>query len=213
MSWDLESNKSSNSNKREFTKFPQGITRIIVLDKSPQARWTHFLLHHKRSINCPGRACPICEIRKQQKINKEPYTYAMGKRFSMNIYNLETGKIEIMEQGKEFFEQLRDLKDELENQNKELNQTIIKVKRRGAGKDDTSYRLDVDTETNLPNLSEETLSKLTDLSVYFTPHSAEQVLRVISGEKWEDVMVNKQNDANNKEEGTEEEIEEEIELK
>ncbi len=184
--WDFDSNNSGGSAKAEFTKFPVGVTRIRVLDEEPKVRWTHWMQQHKRSINCPGKGCPICEVRKQQKANKEPNTYAMGRRFAMNIYNLETGKVEIMEQGLNFFQDLKDLREDADG---DLTQVIIKVRRRGEGKDDTSYRLDIDTKEPL-SLDEATkLSAMkTNLDEYFKPHTNEQILRIISGEAWDTVM-------------------------
>lgn len=180
MSW----NFSTNNGKAEFTKFPVGITRIRIIDEAPHIRWVHWMPVHKRTVNCPGKDCPICEIRRQQRTNKEPYTYGVSRRFTMNIFNYETGKIEIMEQGITFFEDLRDLKDDLEEENKTLQDAIIKVRRRGTGKDDTSYRLDIDgqAEEDLPT------EEITDLIEYFKPHTNEQILRLVNGETWEEVF-------------------------
>lgn len=194
--WDFNlDGEGGSSKKAEFTKFPVGITRIRVLDNAPDVRWTHFLNQFKRSVNCPGKGCPICEIRKNQKANKEPITYAMGRRFAVNVFNLETGKTEICEQGVGFFEDLRDLKDELEDKGKKLSDAIIKVKRRGTGKDDTSYRLDIDS---ISPLSEDELAKYDEdkvvLGEYFKPHTNEQILRLVKGEAWDDVMKSEHED-------------------
>ena len=187
--WDLGGNGGEERKKAEFAKFPVGITRIRILDEIPFTRWTHFLNKFKRSINCPGRGCPICEIRKNQKANKETQTYAMARRIAINIYNYETKRVEIMEQGVTFFEDLRDLMQDLTEDGKQLRDAIIKVRRRGEGKDDTSYRLDVD---KIEPLADEEITKmsedLTDLSEYFKPHTNEQILRIVNGEDWEDVM-------------------------
>jgi hypothetical protein len=43
-SWDVDSNTGSgNSEKANFAKFPEGITRIRVIDDAPYQRWTHFM--------------------------------------------------------------------------------------------------------------------------------------------------------------------------
>lgn len=195
-SWNFDT-PGGNGTKAEFTKFPAGITKIRILDDAPNVRWTHWLQQHKRSVNCPGKGCPICEVRRQQKANKEPYTYAMGRRFAMNIYNLETGKVEIMEQGIGFFEDLRDIRTDLESQGADLRNAILKVRRRGTGKDDTSYRIDIE---EIKVLSADELKALTDqridLDEYFKPHTNEQVLRVISGEAWDAVMKTEHTESN-----------------
>lgn len=189
MAWNFDSNTNNNSTKAEFTKFPVGITRIRVIDAEPHIRWTHWLPALKRSVNCPGKGCPICEIRKQQKANKEPYTHAMGRRFAINIENLETGKVEIMEQGIGFFEDLRDLLTDIESEGKSLIDVIIKVRRRGTGKDDTSYRLDIDSTDTLSSTQKEALtSKKINLAEYFKPHTDEQIMKLLQGQSWEEVM-------------------------
>lgn len=195
--------------KAEFAKFPVGITRIRILDEAPVVRWTHFLNQFKRSINCPGRGCPICEIRKQQKANKETQTYAMGRRLAINIFNLETGKVEICEQGVTFFEELKDVVFDAGNDVANLSDIIIKVRRKGTGKSDTSYRLDVDS---IQPMSEEDLNKCnedkTDFEEYFKPHTNEQILRIVKGESWDDVMMPKDNDEDTPNTDTEDEEEE-----
>lgn len=185
--WDFDNNNgTASSTKAEFTKFPVGVTRIRTLDEAPNVRWTHWMPQHKRSINCPGKGCPICEVRKQQKANKEPYTYNMGRRFAMNVHNLETDKVEIMEQGLNFFEDLKVLRDDVDGN---LTNAIIKVRRRGTGKDDTSYRLDIDEKSKLSSGELEKLNEQRiDLDDYFKPHTNEQILRIINGEAWDSVM-------------------------
>lgn len=197
--WDFESS-NNNSNKAEFTKFPVGITRIRVVDEEPMIRWTHWLQQFKRSLNCPGKGCPICEIRKNQKANKEQYTYPMARRLAIQVLNRETGKLEIMEQGSGFFTDLRDIKHDIEFDDKgnptgkKLIDFDIKVRRRGSGKDDTSYRLDIDAEYPLSEADLKLLNDKKDLDDFFKPNTNEQILRIVQGEKWEDVMSYKDDD-------------------
>ena len=202
--WDFEANTN---NKVEFTKFPVGITKIRVIDEEPYVRWTHWLTQHKRSINCPGRGCPICEIRKNQKANKEPYSYGMSRNFALNVINRETGNVEIMEQGIGFFQDLRDVMQDLKDMGHNLIEADIKVRRRGTGKDDTSYRLDIDEIYTLTDEDKKLVEEKIDLEKYFKPHTNEQITRVLNGESWEDVMYNNEEDEAN------EKLEEDIEVK
>ncbi len=184
MSWNFDTN-SGNGKKAEFTKFPVGITKIKVIDDVPNIRWVHWMPQFSRTVNCPGKSCPICEIRRQQKANKETLTYSMTRRFAVNAYNYETKKVEIMEQGIGFFEDLRDLKDDVEKDGNTLQDAVIKVKRRGTGKDDTSYRLDIDgfdKETEIPE-------GVIDLNEYFQPHEPAIILRLVNGETWDEVFA------------------------
>ncbi len=193
--WDFDSKSKSNT-KHNFTKFPVGITRIRIVDEEPFQRWTHWMPQFKRSINCPGKGCPICKIRKNQRANKEKETYSTTNRIAIQIINRETGKLEIMEQGRTFFEDLRDIMEELHDKNKKLIDVDIKVKRRGEGKDDTSYRLDIDKEYPLTEEDKKLINDKIDLSELFKPHDINKITRLLNGEKWEDVMYenNESND-------------------
>lgn len=178
MSWDLEkaTGQEEQGSKTNFTKFPEGITQITVLGAEPHVRWTHWQPKFTRSINCPGRGCPICEIRKRQKTNGESYTHDMSRRFSIGIYNHDTAQYEIMEQGKTFMEDLRDVMESLSKKGKALNTVTLDVKRRGMGKDNTSYRIDVSEELKpVPSNVEEI-----DLLEYYKPHTVEQILALLN---------------------------------
>jgi hypothetical protein len=187
-SWNLDSGASGTSQKAEFTKFPEGITRIRIIDDAPYQRWTHYLNKFKRSVNCPGKGCPICEIRKQERANKMPNTHNMTKRFAINIINRETNRVEIMEQGKTFFQDLIDIRTDLVEEKHDLKDADIKVRRRGMSKDDTSYRLDVDKVYPLSASDEQLLKDKIKLDEYFKPHTPEQIIRILNGEDWNTVM-------------------------
>lgn len=206
MSWDLSGGQGKKTN---FTKFPVGVTRIRVLDEQPDVRWTHWLNQYRKSVNCPGRGCPIDEIRRQQKANGEAYTYNMSRRFAINIWNYETNQVEIMEQGITFMEDLRDVMTDLSEDGKKLRDVILKVRRRGTAQDDTSYRIDVDEEVAIEaNVAN---AETTNLREYFKPHTPEQVLALISYTgndfqgHWNEVMgYGDNNDSGDNETGAEE---------
>lgn len=208
MSWDLSGGQGKKTN---FTKFPVGVTRIRVLDDQPDVRWTHWLNQYRKSVNCPGRGCPIDEIRRQQKANGETYTYNMSRRFAINIWNYETNQVEIMEQGITFMEDLRDVMTDLTEGGNQLRNAVLKVRRRGTAQDDTSYRIDVDEiapiEANVAN------AEKTNLREYFKPHTPEQILALISYQgndfqgHWNEVMGYGDNDNSGDNETGAEEIE------
>ena len=200
--WSFETS-GGNNKKQEFTKFPEGITKIRIIDVEPVERWTHWMARDKRSINCPGKGCPICEIRKQEKANKLPYTYLMTRRFALQVLNRNTNKLEIMEQGITFFQDLRDVMELLATQNKSLIDVDLQVRRRGSGKDGTSYRIDVAEEYTLTAEDVKMVEEKIDLKEYFTPHTPEQITRVVAGEKFDEVMYGD----DNKDSDTEEEFE------
>lgn len=192
LTWDLDGGASGGS-KVEFTKFPVGATRIRVLDPAPHVRWTHWMQKFKRSINCPGmKVCPIDDIINKQKANGEVPTYTRSRRYAINIFNYETGKVEVMEQGKTFMEDLKMIMSDLADDNKTLSDVVLKVRRTGTGKDDTKYRIDQagDAEGNPP------VEGITDLQEYFKPHTVEQITRLLKGEEWDDVMKAESTDDN-----------------
>lgn len=206
--WDLDTGSGSSSTKTEFTKFPEGITRIRIVDDAPFQRWTHWQQKAKRSINCPGKGCPICDIRRNEKANKMPSTQAIAKRFAINVINRETNRLEILEQGKTFFEDVRDLMEDLKKEGKKLSEADFKVRRRGTTKDDTSYRVDIDEKYPLSDADMKLLENRVNLQEYFTPHTNEQILRILNGEAWEEVMKREEEVVPLEETvGTEEEIE------
>lgn len=191
--WDLD--KSSNATayvKTEFTKFPVGITRIRVVDDVPTWRWAHWWVPAKRFVTCAGVKCPICEIRKNQKANGETQTYNMTKRYSFNVVNRESQKVEVLEQGVTFFKDVKELMDDLNNEGKKLQDVDIKVRRRGTGQDDTSYRLDVGDATPLNTTEVKALEFKTDFTEYYKVPDREEILRLLAGETYEQVFYNKE---------------------
>ena len=185
--WDF--NNQGSGKKLEFTAFPEGVTRIRVLSAMPKMAWTHWIMKDKRSIICPGFECPICQTRKQQKENKQPVTYNVSRRLRIYVFNYDTNRVEILEQGITFFEELADLKKELEKEGKVLSGAIFKVKRKGTSKETTSYRIDLDSYEVVDLTSEQySLESYTKLEEMFEPHKPEQILRIMNGEAWNDVF-------------------------
>lgn len=191
MSWDFD---KPTSEKTNYTKFPQGISKIRILDAEPHVRWTHWMPQFQRSVNCPGRGCPIDDLRRQQKANGEPYTYSMTRRFAINIWNYETNQAEIMEQGIGFFQDLKDLMTDLRTDGHELSDAIIKVRRRGTGKDDTSYRVDLDSTAPMGDAERQAMENKPDLNEFFKPHTVSQILQLLAvtenhKDAWVEIMT------------------------
>lgn len=175
--WESMLESNGDGNKVDFVKFPEGVTHIRVLDAIPETRWTHWVPSIKRSVTCVGKGCPICEIRKQQKANGEKQTYSMVKKYALNVINRTTGNVEILDQGKTFFEDLRDLVFD----NGDLREYDIKVRRRGTGKNDTSYRCDALDKEDLSESDEKLTNDKVDLKEYFKPFENEELVKIING--------------------------------
>lgn len=183
LSWDLEGGGS----KVEFAKFSPGTTKIRVLDKAPYVRWIHWLNSVRKSINCPGMSiCPIDDIIEKEKANGVPYdeqTHSRARRFSMNIWNYGTGKLEMMEQGKGFMEDLKMLMEDADAKGKSLSDYEVVVRRTGTGREDTKYRLDLGEEVNEP-----IPDGLINMPEYFKPATPEQITAILGGADFNDTL-------------------------
>ena len=196
MSWDFD----KSDDKVEFTKFPEGITVIRVVDEVPHVRWTHWMQKNMRSITCPGfKVCPICEMRTVQKANKEPYTHGMSRRLSMQVINRNTGKLEIMEQGVTFFNELKIIMEDLQEKKLTLIDVDLSVRRRGSGKDNTTYRIDIGEQTPLTDEDKKLIEEKLDLREFFKENTPEQIIAVLQGGDWNEIMYPKDDEVSQEE--------------
>lgn len=205
--WNLEDSGSDSGVKQEYTTFPVGITRIRVIDEVPVKKFIHWIQDQKRAVTCPGRGCPICEIRRRQKANKEPQTYNMAKRLGMQVINRETGNREIMEQGITFYKDLEAVMEDLADDEQELIDADLRVKRRGTGKDDTVYRIDVDKVEPLSESDKALIAEKVDLEEFFKPHPPEMIQRIIDGEQYDEIIGEYMNKGKKEESADDEEFE------
>ena len=195
--WDIE---GGGGNKVEFTKFPEGLTKIRLVDTVPHIRWTHWINLQRKSVNCPGKDCPICEIRKKQKASGENYTHNMAKRFSLQVINRNNGKLEVMEQGITFFEDLKMVLLMAVEEGIAINAVDFAVRRKGSGKDDTSYRIDLAERYELNEADKKLIEeKSINLDEYFSPNTIDQVQRILNGEDWATVMSDNDEEESNNE--------------
>lgn len=194
-SWDLDKGNEGGGSSSSFTKFPVGLTNIRVIDPAPHQRWIHWMNQFRKSVTCPGKGCPICEIRKREKANKQKETYSMQKKFAINILNRATEAREIMEQGRTFMDDLVMVKQDIEKDEEtgqETGKTLLdfdaKVRRTGTEQDDTKYRIDKGNESPLSDKDKELMETRVDLDEYFKPTSVEQITQLLNGAKWDDVF-------------------------
>ena len=177
--WDFGNTPSTeqSQDKKAFTKFPVGTTHIRILDQEPHMRWIHWMPQFNRSIVCPGN-CPVCTIRKREKNAGLESKYSMQRKFSLNVYNHGTDKLEIMDEGIQFMEDLRDIREELLDDGKNLVDATLKVKKRMSdGK--ASYRIDIHEVTPVNEAEQEAFNNRTDMSEYFKAHPIEQILQML----------------------------------
>ena len=180
MSWN-DVGSESNGNKVAFLKLPQGLTNIRILDAEPVSRWQHWVPQANRSITCPGKGCPICELNRIAKKNGEDKPYSQRKTHSLNVINRTTGELEVLEQGNNFFEDLRILRGEYGD----VRDYDIKIRRTGL-KTNTKYRIDAEDAT--PLTDDEKAIERHDLKEYFAAPTVDQVTRLVNGEDPQEVF-------------------------
>lgn len=185
MSWEQLKKSTTTENKVEFTKFEEGITRIRALNDSPFVRWAHWIPSASRSVTCIGKGCPVCDVIRAAKANKEIPNFSQGKKFSINVLNRTTGKVEVMEQSATFFGELHDIMTD----NGDITEYDIKVKRKGTDTN-TSYRLDAEEKAQLTD-AEIALAKehIVNLEEYFSMPTKEQLLDLIAGKPASEVFA------------------------
>jgi hypothetical protein len=139
----------------------------------------------KRTITCIGKTkCPVCNIIAQAKANNQASPYSSRQMFSLNVYNYNTKQVELLEQGRSFFEELLIIRED----NGNVTEYDIKVRRRGLNKD-TSYRLDVVKADNSINPKDFNGDKVKPDEI-FKELTADEITELILGKsevKLEDV--------------------------
>ena len=178
---------NTSSTKTEFTKLQNGVTELRFLDDEPFVRWAHWLQIAKRNISCIGAGCPVCESIKASKSAGSKPQYSSNRKFAMHVLNLSTGKVEILEQGKNFFAQLHALHEEIGN----IKGYNIKVKTQNAGSTDVIYTLMPCAPKELTEEEQALIGELKPFDEIFKKPTREQVIELMSGKSPEDVFGNK----------------------
>ena len=101
-------------------------------------------------------------------------------------------KLKVKKEGKN---KGRDVREMLMEDGKTFEDVDLIVRRRGSGKDNTSYRIDIGKEKPLSKEDKDLIANKIDLDEYFKPTTPEQITRLLNGESWEKVMY-EDNDEN-----------------
>ena len=164
---------------KHYTKFNEGNNLIRILDNEPFSYWSHWLNKQQTSVACMGKDCPICAIIAQMKANKETPIYTSTMRHAIRIWNYTTNQMEIMIQGKNFFNDLLTLHKEVGD----ITSYDIKVVRKGEGTE-TKYTL-------LPTVPKDfaITDGITevDMKDVFSPPTKEEMLLLIEGKTWSEI--------------------------
>ena len=105
----------------------------------------------------------------------------------MHVYNVSNGKVEILEQGKNFFAQLHALHEEVGD----IRNYNIKVKTQNAGSTDVIYTLMPMAPKELTDEEKELTKELKPFDEVFKRPTREQIIDLMNGKSPEEVFGNK----------------------
>ena len=181
MGWNDVTKNGSSTEKTPYTKFENGSTIIRILDNEPFSFWSHWLPQQKTSITCPGKDCPICNVIRAQKANKETPQYSSSQRHCVRVWNYKEERLEIMIQGRTFFSQLLDLHKEVGD----ITTYDIKVIRKGEGTN-TTYTLLPQAVKEFEVPDKEAFENI-NLEHIMRPPTHEEILQLMEGKTWAEI--------------------------
>lgn len=182
MGWEQVEGKGD---KIEFIKFEAGKATVIrVMDESPVSKWRHWILSAKRSVTCLGNGCPVCESIKLAKEAGITPVYSSVMRHTLHVINKSTNTLELLEQGKTFFDQLLVFKNNMGD----LRDYDIKVIRTGKDKQTTYTMIPMATS----GLTKEELAMYeankADINEMTKPFTIEQTKGFMEGKSVEEIF-------------------------
>jgi hypothetical protein len=188
MSWSDVEGKSGGKEKNNYTSFPEGTTKIRVLDAEPFSFWNHWLPKHGKGTSCLGKGCPICDVIAQSKANKIQAPYSSTRRHGIRIWNYSTNQMEIMVQGNTFFQDLLVLHKNVGD----ITTYNIKVVRSGKDMNNTKYTLLPEPPSEFDHADEVVA---VDLAEAFKPIDKDKLLLLMEGKTWEEVFGKSEEDS------------------
>lgn len=183
---DVKSGSGGSGDKKElkFLATPAGNTVFRILDEQPKSRWTHWVNRANgckgANLPCLGKDCPVCAHMKQAKAAGTTALANNRKMHAINVLDVASGEIKIMDKGSTVFEQLHGLMEiagDLRNYN-------VTLRVSGSGRD-TSYVAVPMPPTAVPAYDK---ANLYDLEEIFKPFTVEQTTRLFNGETYKDVF-------------------------
>ena len=171
--------------KIDFIKFEPGKGTVIrIMDEQPVSKWRHWVLSAKRSVTCCGKDCPICASIKTAKDAGMTPVYSSVMRHTLHVINKSTNALELLEQGKTFFDQLLVFKNNMGD----LRDYDIKVIRTGKDKQTTYTMIPMAPS----GLTKEELAMYeankTDINEMTKPYTIEQTKGFMEGKSIEEIF-------------------------
>ena len=180
MAWSDVENTGGKKEKIPYTKFPEGGTRIRILDGEPYSFWQHWFPKQNTAATCLGKDCPVCNVIAQAKANKVTPIYNSSHRHALRIWNYTTNQMEIMIQGRTFMQNLLMWHKEMGD----LREYDVKVVRSGSG---TNTTYNIMPMTPSPFDTEDKLIEEVDMEEQFKAPTKEEMRQLIEGKTWAEI--------------------------
>lgn len=184
--WDILQDDINNTGggQTDYLSIEEGGEAIIRVLSAPYKIWKHWVQEHKRSWNCPGVGCPICEINKEHKKDTGTNKYSNQQRYLIWVLDRADNKVKLFEGSKTLFGELLSYRQEMGP----LEGFDIKLKRRGSGKD-TTYTIFPQPAVELSAKEIEEIGELEDIGERTKPPTPEQLTRLLDGESPDEVFA------------------------
>ena len=192
LNWNLNEGNSNSGggNKINLTKFPEGITKIRVLlgdGEAPFMRWAHWMPQFSRKVTCPGN-CPIDELIKTAKANGVTPPYQNSRNYSVNIWNYDTNRAEVLEEGITMIEALKDgieeaITDYLEDNPGapvKISDLVLKVRKKMGSTGKNTWRVTLETVSEMGEEVAQALVNRVDFIEYYKAPTHEQIRELLS---------------------------------
>lgn len=188
MGWDAVEGKASEEGKLDYAKFEEKKPIVIrILDEAPTSKWRHWLQQANRSVTCCGKECPICESIKKAKDAGLTPAFSSTMKHTIHILNKSTNKVELLEQGKTFFDQLLAFKNNIGD----IRDFDIKIIRSGT-KTSTTYTM---IPMPVSGLTKEEFAMYeankVDIEELIKPYTIEQTRGFMEGKSIEEIFADK----------------------
>lgn len=185
MGWNEVEGKPSEEGKLDYAKFEVGKNAVIrILDEAPVSKWRHWLPQANRSVTCCGKDCPICASIKMAKDAGVAPAFSSTMKHTIHIFNKSTGKVELLEQGKTFFDQLLAYKNNMGD----VRDYDIKIIRSGKDKQTTYTMIPMQPS----GLTKEELqmyeANKVDIDELIKPYTVEQTRGFMEGKSAEEIF-------------------------
>jgi hypothetical protein len=208
MGWDsldVNTSNSESKGKVEYAKLGVGSHIIRFLDNDIFSRWTHWIPAANGGkgfgVNCIGKDCPICEIRKSDP-QGEGKKYSNRQKHAVNILEREldskgqpTGvtTLSLLDKGNMLFNSIRDIKNMSESTHGDITNYDIRLQASPTNKpNQLSYTGLPMNPTPLSDADKELALDKVKLEEFFVPFTRDEIIRFMAGATVSEVIESRE---------------------